>query len=73
MYAASTKSWRHRLASGRRRAWGKAAIAVVAAVIVVVAAGPGASAQTATSDTSPVNLSNNIDMANGTAATEGHR
>ena len=31
MYAASTKSWRHRLASGRRRAWGRAAIAVVAA------------------------------------------
>ena len=68
MYAASTRSWRHRLASGRRRVWGKAAIAVVAAVIVVVAAGPGASAQTATSDTSPVNLSNNIDMANGAAA-----
>jgi hypothetical protein len=37
-------------------------------VIVVVAAGPGASAQTATNDTSPVNLSNNIDMTNGTAA-----
>ena len=70
MYPASTRSWRHRLASSRRRVWGKAAIAVVAALIVVVAAGPGASAQTATSDTSPVNLSNNINMANGTAAAQ---
>src|SRR6202046_3567739 len=70
LYAASTWSWRRRLASGRRLAWGRAAIAVVAAMIVVVAAGPGASAQTATSDTSPVNLSNNIDMANGTAASK---
>ena len=58
MYAASARSW------------AKAAIAAAAAVFLVVAAGPGASAQTATGDTSPVNLSNNINMANGTAATQ---
>ena len=36
--------------------------------MVVAAAAGRQRAQTATNDTSPVNLSNNIDMANGTAA-----
>jgi alpha-glucosidase (family GH31 glycosyl hydrolase) len=57
MDAASTRSW----------PWGRVVIAAVAAVLLLVTAGP-ASAQTATSDTSPVNLSNNINLANGTAA-----
>jgi alpha-glucosidase (family GH31 glycosyl hydrolase) len=57
MDAASTRSW----------PWGKVVIAAVAAVLLLITAGP-ASAQTASSDTSPVNLSNNINMANGTAA-----
>jgi len=57
-----------RLARWCRFTWGKALIAAVA-VALVATAGP-ASAQTATSDTSPVNLSNNINMANGTAASQ---
>jgi uncharacterized membrane protein len=60
MHAASVLSLRHRI-------WAKAAIAAAAALLVVIAANP-ASAQTATSDTSPVNLSNNINMSAGTAA-----
>src|SRR5579859_3031429 len=62
MFPAPTRSWRHRPAPTRRRPWPKAAI--------VAAAAGTASAQTATTDTSPVNLSNNINMANGTAATQ---
>src|SRR5258708_30986329 len=41
-------------------------VAVAAAVALIIPAG-SAAAQTATSDTSPVNLSNSIDMANGKA------
>ena len=73
MPPAPTRSWRHRLAPTRRRTWPKAAIAAAAAaaaILVVAAAAGTASAQTATTDTSPVNLSNNINMANGTAATQ---
>jgi len=51
----------------RRLGWAQALIVAAVAVLLVAIGGP-AGAQTATSDTSPVNLSNNIDMANGTAA-----
>jgi hypothetical protein len=61
LYAASARSW-----SGRTR---NAVVALATAVVLVVGAGT-ASAQTGTSDTSPVNLSNNINMANGTAAAQ---
>jgi alpha-glucosidase (family GH31 glycosyl hydrolase) len=52
----------------RRRSRGGPLITAVAAVALLVTAGPAA-AQTATSDTSPVNLSASIAMANGKAAT----
>lgn len=73
MFAASARSWSGRarnpvVARWCRFTWGKALIAAVA-VTLVATAGP-ATAQTATSDTSPVNLSNNINMANGTAASQ---
>ena len=50
----------------RRRSRSGALITAVTAVALFVTVGP-ASAQTATSDTSPVNLSNSINMANGKA------
>ena len=53
----------------RRLTRGNTLVTAVAAVILVLTAGP-ASAQTATSDTSPVNLSAAINMAAGKAAAQ---
>ena len=52
--------------SGPRPALGALAAAALTAAALCLPAGPAA-AQTATSDSSPVNLSNSIDMANGKA------
>jgi Glycosyl hydrolases family 31/Ricin-type beta-trefoil lectin domain/Domain of unknown function (DUF5110)/IPT/TIG domain len=49
---------------------GRNALVALAAIAVVGAVATPAVAQTAASDTSPVNLSNNISMAGGTAASQ---
>jgi len=57
-----------RTASRRRRSRGGVLITTVFVAAALFAPVGPAVAQTATSDTSPVNLSNSIDMTNGKAA-----
>ena len=66
--AACARRFRH--APWYRLTRGNAPLIATVATVVLLATAGAASAQTATSDTSPVNLSNNINLANGTAAAQ---